>query len=130
LVEELLTPINSKPTSSSTLNGGCCRRDSKCIDDHLKDENVFLPSSLTHENGSLGDIIQEETGFEATTEEAHSTLKRRDRLLQVRKRFYSTYAATIGQSRQSVCDSGSGLSVFIGNIATKVGIRAPVRNTS
>ncbi|CAG7815745.1 unnamed protein product [Allacma fusca] len=128
LVEELLTPINSKPSSSSTLNGGGSRRDSKCIDDSLKDENVFLSSSLKHENGSLSDVLQEAARCKTLTEEAHSTLKRRDRLLQVRKRFYSTYAATIGQSRQSVNDSGSGLSVLIGNIATKVGIRAPIHH--
>ena len=59
--------------------------------------------------------------------------RRCERLHLVRAHFYALYGSAIGfQPRNNVSDSnsGSGLSVIIDNIATKVGIRAANRSTS
>ena len=135
LVDEL-TPVNSKPGSSPVTNGIRCWRGEKVLEDELRDENVFLPSSFNkvEDSEDMDELVMESgiaVGDVFICSNSCSLSGRQNRLHAVRKHFYSLYSSAIGfQSRHNVNDSSSGLSILIGNIATKVGIRAPTRNTS
>ncbi|CAG7819417.1 unnamed protein product [Allacma fusca] len=138
--------FDSKP--DPLMNGGesevVVSNSSNQDDVELSKENVILPLSVANEKNTLVEekptlvTIEKEENDRSRNELPETTVpsmvacsERCERLKIVRSRFYALYHSAIG-FRPGMNDnaSGSGLSVIIDNIATKVGIRAPNRSTS